>query len=159
MIKSRMSTAGARVTGMLCAINCFATFLLLFVLIFSTGHSQAMAASPMTVSSLSFKNNQFLPKQFTGDGSDISPAIQWSGAPASTKSFAVICVDPDAPNGRWIHWVIYDIPSTQTRLPDGADSYAHGGHGFRQGTNSFSKIGWNGPALEACTIIFLASMR
>ncbi len=106
---------------------------------------QAAGGKAMQVVSTDFENNQTIPKQFTADGRDISPAISWSGAPQGTKSFALICHDPDAPNGNWVHWVVYNVPPATTALPQGAGSQG-AGRGFKQGTNSFRKQGWGGPA-------------
>src|SRR5271154_7034950 len=105
---------------------------------------QVMSGKAMQVASGDFRNNQAIPKQFTADGKDVSPSITWSGAPQGTKSFAVICHDPDAPNKNWVHWVAYNIPASTTALPQGAG--APSGSSFKQGMNSFRKEGWNGPS-------------
>jgi len=87
-----------------------------------------------------------IPKAFTADGADRSPALAWQGAPEGTQAFALIVDDPDAPVGLWVHWVAYDLPGSATGLAQGqarADTLAGGG---RQGRNSWARVGWNGPS-------------
>ena len=73
----------------------------------------------MEITSKDFKHNQPIPSLHTCDGKDISPHLIWSGAPEGTKSFALSCIDPDAPMGDFIHWLIYNIPATATEIPQG----------------------------------------
>jgi Raf kinase inhibitor-like YbhB/YbcL family protein len=84
-----------------------------------------------------------IPKEYTCDGSDISPPLSWSGAPPGTASFAVVVEDPDAPGGVFRHWAAYDIPPTSTGLPGGF----HAGRPapFREARNDFGSIGYRGP--------------
>ena len=100
---------------------------------------QGVLASSMIITSTAFKNNETIPSQFVQH----SPALAWTGAPAAAKSFAIICHDPDAPNGHFVHWVAYDIPPAKTSLAVGAGAPAQ--HEFRQGINGFERLGWNGP--------------
>lgn len=86
-----------------------------------------------------------IPKQFTCDGADISPALEWSAAPAGTQSFALIADDPDAPVGTWVHWVIYDLPAKLRALPQNLSKNEQLADGSRQGRNDFKKIGYDGP--------------
>lgn len=97
-----------------------------------------------TLNSGSFNNGAVIPRDFTCDGSDASPALSWTGAPAGTKSFALIVDDPDAPGGIFTHWVIYDIPGNAATLPQGVLK-TEDASGARQGRNSFGKIGYGGP--------------
>jgi Raf kinase inhibitor-like YbhB/YbcL family protein len=102
------------------------------------------AMAEFKLSSPSFQNNQPMPAKYTGEGQDASPPLKWEGAPSNTKSFAVICDDPDAPGGAWVHWVIYNIPATTTELPEGvakSDTVA----GAKQGVNDFGRVGYGGP--------------
>jgi len=92
-----------------------------------------------------FKQNEFIPKEFTCDGPDISPALEWTEPPAGTESFAIIVDDPDAPAGTWVHWVLYDIPGDTHKLEDGIAKDRQLPNGARQGRNDFGKIGYNGP--------------
>lgn len=80
-------------------------------------------------------------------GANLSPALEWSGAPGDAKSFAVTCYDPDAPTGSgWWHWMVYDIPSTVSSLPTGAGN--KGGalpKGAKQGMTDYGVKSWGGP--------------
>jgi hypothetical protein len=99
------------------------------------------------LSSPGFRHNQPIPQKFTCEGQDVSPALKWEGAPAGTKSLALICDDPDAPAGTWVHWVIWGIPATATGLPENiakTESVPAIG-GATQGENSGSKLGYGGP--------------
>ena len=94
------------------------------------------------VTSTAFKDGEIIPKQYTCDGNDISPPLTWSGAPQETKSIALICDDPDAPVGTWVHWVMYDIPASVRELAEGAKSLPAGA---KQGINDFRKLDYGGP--------------
>ena len=101
------------------------------------------ALSNMKLSSPAFEEGMAIPKKYTGDGEDVSPVIAWSGAPAETRSFAVICHDPDAPlvkHGTYgfVHWVLYNLPSSVTLLAEGSSEGTAGG-------NDFGNSGYNGP--------------
>ena len=102
-----------------------------------------------TLTSPAFQNESAIPKKFTCDGEDISPALQWKDAPQGTKSFALIMDDPDAPPGTWIHWLIYDLPAATTFLPEGVAKTEQGPNGSKQGlvwgVDSFSRVGYFGP--------------
>ena len=81
-------------------------------------------------------------------GKNVSPALEWSGAPAGTKSFAVTCYDPDAPTGSgWWHWQIFNVPASATRLETGAGDPKSGKapKGSVQGRNDYGAVGWGGP--------------
>jgi Raf kinase inhibitor-like YbhB/YbcL family protein len=78
-------------------------------------------------------------------GADKSPALAWRNAPQSTKSFALVVEDPDAPAGTFIHWVAYNIPASVTSLPEGLPQTAEIAGGGTNGINSFDHVGYNGP--------------
>ena len=86
-----------------------------------------------------------IPTKHTCDGPDVSPPLEWTSPPAGTKSFALVCEDPDAPSGLWVHWVLWGIPPTATALPEGVNRAATLPDGSRQGRNDFGKVGHNGP--------------
>ena len=99
----------------------------------------------MNVSSSAFNEGQMIPSKYTCDGQDISPPLAWDNAPGGTKSFALICDDPDAPMGTWVHWVVYEIPSDMNNLPEHVPPEGKLGNGIRQGKNSWPNIGYGGP--------------
>jgi Raf kinase inhibitor-like YbhB/YbcL family protein len=113
----------------------------------SNASPSAKGATTMTfsISSSSFSPGGEIPRQFTCDGSDVSPALSWSGAPAGTQSFALIADDPDAPAGTWTHWVLYDLPAKTNGLPESVSKVEEPPSGGRQGRNDFRKVGYGGP--------------
>jgi Raf kinase inhibitor-like YbhB/YbcL family protein len=98
---------------------------------------------PLLLTSPDLPPDGDIPKQYTCDGSDISPALAWSGVPPKTASFALVVEDPDAPSGTFRHWAAFNIPASTTSLPAGY----HGGAPvpFTEGRNDFGKIGYSGP--------------
>ena len=95
----------------------------------------------LTISSPSFVHQGEMPSELTCEGKDVAPALVWSGAPGSTKTFALIVDDPDAPDPKapkmtWVHWVVFNIPATAQGLPH-AD--------VREGVNDWKKVGYGGP--------------
>jgi len=121
------------------------------VILFSSATSSSTTKEASKVDSLnvtsSFKNGEFIPKKYACEGEDISPELVITGIPANAKTLAIICDDPDAPVGTFVHWVVWNIPVNGTKvvvaenlkkvdkLPDGT----------RQGYNDFGKVGYNGP--------------
>jgi len=99
----------------------------------------------MEIKSSAFGSGEMIAAKYTCDGADFSPPLEWAGSPAGTKSFALICDDPDAPMGTWVHWVIYDIPPTATMLAEGITREKDLPGGGTQGINDFRKIGYGGP--------------
>jgi hypothetical protein len=99
----------------------------------------------MKLVSTAFENGRPIPVQYTGDGPDVSPHLQWSDAPAGTKSFALICDDPDAPAGTWVHWVIHGLPGSAKELPEKIPTAESLPDGLKQGINDFGRIGYGGP--------------
>jgi Raf kinase inhibitor-like YbhB/YbcL family protein len=93
------------------------------------------------LASSAFGSGAEIPSKYTCEGSDVAPALSWSGAPAGTKSFALVMDDPDAPRGTWVHWVVVDLPPSATSLPEGGQLP----QGARSGTNSWNRTGYGGP--------------
>jgi Raf kinase inhibitor-like YbhB/YbcL family protein len=91
--------------------------------------------------SSAFPEGGTIPKLHTCEGPDLSPALEWSGAPDKTKSFALIVDDPDAPAGTWNHWLLWDIPAFTQSLSQGFKP----GQAGESGTNDFGKLGYGGP--------------
>jgi len=103
----------------------------------------------MKLTSPGFENQGAIPKEFTCDGEDLSPALAWSNVPQGTRSFALIVDDPDAPdpaNPRmtWVHWVVYNIPATVSSLPEGVKEKDLP-KGTMHGLNDWKKTGYGGP--------------
>ena len=99
--------------------------------------------------SSSFDAGGSIPARHTCEGGDASPALRWSGAPDSTKSFALIVDDPDAPDPAaprvvWVHWVLYDIPANASALPESATARSLPA-GTRTGVNDWKQPIWRGP--------------
>jgi Raf kinase inhibitor-like YbhB/YbcL family protein len=96
----------------------------------------------MQLRSSAFPDGTTIPRRFTCDGTDLSPPLDWSDAPETTRSFVLLCDDPDAPAGTWRHWAAYDIPADRAALMEGA---AQQGKGFKQAINDFQQPGYGGP--------------
>lgn len=91
------------------------------------------------------KENELMPIDYTCDGKDISPQLEWDGSPKGTVSFCIIMDDPDAPSGAFTHWIIFNIPSNYRSLPENFPKIPELENGIKQGKNDFNKIGYNGP--------------
>jgi Raf kinase inhibitor-like YbhB/YbcL family protein len=98
----------------------------------------------MKLTSTAFNNGEEIPLRYSGDGDNISPPLSWSGPPEGTRSFVLICEDPDAPGKTWQHWGIYDIPSGQHSLPEHVPRTARADNPH-QAQNDFHRIGYDGP--------------
>jgi Raf kinase inhibitor-like YbhB/YbcL family protein len=100
----------------------------------------------ITIKSSAFQPGAAIPARFTGDGANVSPPLTWSGVPSDAKSLALICDDPDAPAGTWVHWVLYELPATASDLPEKVPASEALSNNAKQGKNDFQKIGYGGPA-------------
>src|SRR5262249_1202231 len=80
-----------------------------------------------------------------GGGRDVARRLEGTPPPAGTKAFALVCEDPDAPSGLWVHWVLWGMAPTATALPEGVNRAPTLPDGSRQGRNDFGKVGHNGP--------------
>lgn len=94
----------------------------------------------MEITSTEFGNNQKIPEKFTCDGKDKSPPLKMSQVPGEARSLALIVDDPDAPNGCWIHWLLWNIDPKTPEIKEGTAP-----EGATQGTNDFGKTGYGGP--------------
>jgi hypothetical protein len=99
----------------------------------------------LSITSTAFVQGQPIPTAYSCDGKGISPPLSWGGAPAGTKSFALLMDDPDAPSGTYVHWVIYNIPFAATGLVEAMPKDAHLADGSVQGQNSGRRPGYTGP--------------
>jgi len=102
--------------------------------------AQKFFVGELKVSSSGFQPDERIPDRYTGEGEDVSPPLEWTGAPSATQAFAVVAHDPDAPlvDG-FTHWVLYGIPSEVSSLAEATTD-------FVAGKNSFGNQGYNGPA-------------
>jgi len=98
----------------------------------------------MQLRSAAFSDGSAIPSRYTCDGEDLSPPLKWSDPPTNTRSFALLCEDPDAPGGTWHHWAAYDIPAPLTSLAQGAAQNVES-RGFKQAINDFQRTGYGGP--------------
>jgi hypothetical protein len=102
------------------------------------------ALSKMQLTSAAFDQHGAIPAKHTGEGANVSPALSWDKVPDGTRSFAVICHDPDAPlvspRGTYgfVHWVLYNIPGSVTSLAEGTKEHT-------AGKNDFGRAGYGGP--------------
>lgn len=97
-----------------------------------------------TLASPAFADGARIPERHTCDGENLSPPLSWADAPAETKSFALICEDPDAPAGIWHHWALFDLPSEFQSLAEGYPTEAVVERA-RQARNDFRRFGYGGP--------------
>jgi Raf kinase inhibitor-like YbhB/YbcL family protein len=99
------------------------------------------------ITSSAFEYGQPIPPKHacTGDPvsslKDVSPELSWGEPPAGTQSFALIMDDPDAPNGTWDHWILFNIPTSTRGLPESMPVNS----GFPGGNNSWGRTGYGGP--------------
>lgn len=113
--------------------------LIIFLVTFS-GHLKGEKATSLHLTSQAFNEKEAIPSKYTCDGENISPPLQWEGAPTGTKSFVLIVDDPDAPSKTWTHWIVYNISSGTTECKEGAAPY-----GSLQGINDFGQTEYGGP--------------
>ncbi len=99
----------------------------------------------LTLSSPVFTDEGNLPELYSCNGEDISPELSWSGVPANTASFVLIMDDPDAPQGTFTHWVIYNIPPDARALHENIPKEENLSDGSIQGINNFAEHGYGGP--------------
>ena len=117
----------------------------LLCFIATVGKIKGGEAMAFEIKSSAFAQGQAIQKKYTCDGPDVSPQLTWTDPPASTKSFALIADDPDAPMGTWVHWVLYDLPVGARQLPEGVPKQETLPDGTKQGINDFRRIGYGGP--------------
>ena len=106
----------------------------------------ATHSESMVLKSPAFAPGKAIPSRFTCDAADDAPPLAWSGAPSETRSFALVCHDPDAPSGDWYHWAVFDIPASAAELPD---SRGLKRPPIREAVNDFGKRGYGGPCPPA----------
>ncbi len=97
------------------------------------------------ITSSTFDDGGLIPAKYTCDGADISPPLQWDAVPEGARSIALICDDPDAPMGTWVHWVLFDLPAETRELAEKFPDDETLPDGTRQGITDFGKTGYGGP--------------
>jgi len=96
--------------------------------------------------STAFAPGATIPAKYSRKGGNVHPPLSWSGVPAGTRELALLVEDPDAPGSEpFVRWIAYGIPATLGGLPEGAPGRPPSG-GLREGSNSFGKVGYDGPA-------------
>jgi hypothetical protein len=98
----------------------------------------------MKISSPLFSDGAEIPPECGLDGGNLSPPLAWQDAPPETRSFALVCEDPDTPGQPWRHWAVYDIPREQAALAEGLPQ-VNAVRGIRQAKNDFGHAGYGGP--------------
>jgi len=99
----------------------------------------------MSLTSAAFQDGGRIPYTYTCEGDDISPPLAWSGAPVAARSYALVCEDPDAPRGTWIHWVLYNIPGDGVELGKAVPTLPELPSGARHGRNTAGDLAYAGP--------------
>ncbi|NIM06867.1 MAG: YbhB/YbcL family Raf kinase inhibitor-like protein [Armatimonadetes bacterium] len=101
-----------------------------------------------SLTSTAFSQEAAIPQKHTADGADVSPELSWSAPPEGTVELALICNDPDAPAGDWIHWVLYGLSPDIRTLPEAVPTSGTLPDlgGAKQGRNDFGRIGYGGPS-------------
>lgn len=97
------------------------------------------------LTSPAFEHGGRIPYVHTCEGDDVSPPLQWSGAPVETRSYAMVCEDPDAPRGTWIHWVLYNISGDAVELTRAVPTLPELPSGARHGRNTAGDMAYAGP--------------
>src|SRR5438874_478146 len=105
-----------------------------------TGTSAILPSVSMTIDSPSIQQNENIPSVYTCDSRNISPPLRIGGVPAEAKSLALIMDDPDAPNGTFTHWIMWNINPTNTDIKENAPPAD-----AVQGINGAKKLGYTGP--------------
>jgi Raf kinase inhibitor-like YbhB/YbcL family protein len=103
----------------------------------------------LALTSTAFRHGEAIPKEFTCDGKDISPPLHWSGVPHGTQSLVLIVDDPDAPDPAapkmtWVHWIVYNMSTNRSGLPEGAGP-ADLPEGGVTGRNNWGRAEYGGP--------------
>jgi Raf kinase inhibitor-like YbhB/YbcL family protein len=114
----------------------------------SAFYSMGLLEANMKLKSSAFKDNEEIPRKYSREGQNLSPPLEIEGIPEETKSLMLILEDPDAPNGTFIHWILWNIPPGVAALPEGVGSTSSSTilGGARQGKNSFENTGYDGPS-------------
>lgn len=96
-----------------------------------------------------FEPGGTIPREYTCEGANQSPPLRWQEVPPECESLALICDDPDAPNGTWSHWVLYNLPAEVDELPADIPADSTLDNGGIHGRNDFGNLGYDGPCPPA----------
>lgn len=99
----------------------------------------------IALTSPAFEHGGRIPYVHTCEGDDVSPPLQWSGAPVETRSYALVCEDPDAPRGTWVHWVLFNISGDAVELTRAVPTLSQLPSGARHGKNTAGDMAYAGP--------------
>jgi Raf kinase inhibitor-like YbhB/YbcL family protein len=114
---------------------------IIIILLFSPSLDKEVSSmAALQITSPAFQNNGTIPRQYTCDGKDINPSLVIENVPKETKSIALICDDPDAPMGTWVHWVLWNIDPNTKEIAENAVP-----QGAVEGMNDFKKHAYGGP--------------
>ncbi len=127
----------------------------IFILSYFFYGAHGVASESLTLTSSAFKDSAFIPIDYTKEGKDLSPPLEWKNVPKGTKSMALICDDPDAPGGSWIHWVLYNIPPLPDHLEEGAKNLSPD---VIFGKNSWGDLSYGGPQPPSGTHHYLFTL-
>lgn len=90
--------------------------------------------------SSAFDDGAFIPRRYSKDGEDVSPDLSWSGVPDGTSELLLLCEDPDAPSGTFMHWLVTGIDPASDGVEAGQTP-----RGGKERLNGFGDRGWGGP--------------
>jgi len=110
-----------------------------------TAPREHSGSSTLRLTTPAFPEGSTIPGEFTCEGENRSPPLVWTGTPVSTRSFALIADDPDAPRGTWVHWLIWNLPADACELAPGVPPDPELPSGARQGLNGGGDLGYSGP--------------
>lgn len=100
----------------------------------------------LRIVSRAFAHREFIPDKYTCNGENVSPPLEWRDVPSAAKELVLIVDDPDAPSGTFVHWLLYNLPTTPPELEEGVPAGTETlPNGARQGSNNFRKAGYAGP--------------
>lgn len=114
-------------------------FLLLLALCFIYS-KEVNGMATLKITSTAFEDNGNIPRAYTCDGKNVNPPLMIGNVPENTKTLALIVDDPDAPAGTWVHWVLWNIPSSLREIEENSVPA-----GAVQGQNDFKKNNYGGP--------------
>ncbi|MEV8309747.1 YbhB/YbcL family Raf kinase inhibitor-like protein [Streptomyces flavidovirens] len=90
--------------------------------------------------SSAFNDHAFIPRRYAKEGEDVSPGLSWSGVPDGTSELLLLCEDPDAPTGTFVHWLVTGIDPSSSGVEAGQTP-----QGGQARMNGFGESGWGGP--------------